>query len=78
MSGLNDGLDVIKLNFEKSSEQLVRSYIDTQNIVGLKIIKSGWSEPQLYHCILEWGEYEDCNYHLYTKEEIKEKYNIDL
>ena len=66
-----------KFDFDKNPTDFeIYSYLDTDGVVGLKIIKSGWDK--LYHCMIEWGEYEDVSYNLLTKEQIKEKYDIEV
>ena len=67
-----------KFSFRKSANTTSFNYNDEDAVIGLKIIKSGWGSPDLYHCILEYGEYGDIDYKLFTKEEIKEKYNIEI
>jgi hypothetical protein len=67
-----------KLNFKKTNDISGFSFWDEDAIVSLLIVKSGWTSPQMYHCILEWGEYTEVDNNLYTSEQIKEKYNIKL
>jgi hypothetical protein len=49
-------------------------YYDKNNIVALCIFISGWENK--YHCVLEWGEYETTDHHLYSAEEIKKYYGV--
>ena len=42
------------------------------------IIKSGWSKPQLYHVIIEYGDYETTDHRLLTLEQINEIYGVQL
>lgn len=74
--------EITKLNFKQSNQinqiNSVLYYDDEDAVCSLLIMKSGWSRPQTYHCILEWGEFEDYNHMLLTKEQIKEKYNIEI
>lgn len=45
----------------------------------IRIIKSGWTKPQMYHVIFETGDYEQSDYlGLKTEIEIKEKWGIEL
>jgi len=64
--------------FEKSEDQSIYKYYDKENVVILFILKSNFSQPTMYHCILEWGEYEDYNHYFLTIEEIEEQFNIKL
>lgn len=66
-----------KFNFKK--EETIGTYIsfyDSDSVCSLKIIQSGWEDK--YHCILEWGEYEDADYELYDKEQIEQRFLITL
>lgn len=66
-----------RYNFVQSKFGELCKYYDRQNIVVLYIFKSGWSYPQMYQCIEEWGEYEESEYHLYTAEDINHIYAIN-
>jgi hypothetical protein len=68
----------LKFNFNKTDDKSGVSFYDEEAIAGLLIIKSGWTSPQLYHCILEWGEYEDYDHELLTKEDIEKKYKVQI
>lgn len=46
--------------------------------IGIHIIRSGWNNPIMYHVLLEFGDYDTTDHHLLTKEQIKEKWNIEL
>ena len=47
-----------KYNFLKTQSNInLYKYYDKENVVALYIFKSGWKD--FYHCILEWGEYEN-------------------
>jgi hypothetical protein len=65
-----------KFNFKKINDISGFSFWDEDAIANLLIIKSGWTSQ--YHCILEWGEYAEVDNNLYTEEQIKEKYNIEI
>lgn len=68
---------MMKFQFKKSDVQGVfLNFYDEEHISSLKILKSGWSG--LYHCIIEWGEYEDADYELYDEERIKERFGIEI
>jgi hypothetical protein len=47
--------------------------------VAIRIVKSGWSTPQQYHVLIEFGDFSDTDYKgLMTADQIKEKYNIKV
>ena len=46
--------------------------------IQIHIFKSGWSKPQLYHTVIEYGEYETTDHRLLTLEQINEIYGVDL
>jgi hypothetical protein len=55
--------------------RFIKQYYDEYNAVVLTIFKSGWRGR--YHCILEWGEFEDTDHKLYSSIEIYEHYGIN-
>lgn len=66
-----------KFNFKKEyQESKLYRYFDKENVIALYIFKSGWSNPQIYNCILEWGEYGDVDHHLYDAIKIDKVYGI--
>lgn len=68
---------MMKFHFKKSDVQGVFiSFYDEDAVCSLKILKSGWNG--LYHCILEWGEYEDADYELYDEERIMERFGVKI
>lgn len=53
------------------------SSTDKENPVCLKVIPSSWTEPQLYHVILEDGEFTKSDYlGEMTKEQIHESFDV--
>jgi hypothetical protein len=46
--------------------------------IGIHILRSGWESPTLYHVLIEFGDFEKTDHHLLTKEQIKEKWNIEF
>lgn len=66
---------VCKYNFSKcKSSNDLHSYYDKENVVSLRIIKSGWKGK--YDCILEWGEYEQADVNVFNGEQIRKYYGI--
>jgi len=68
--------DTLKFKYSPLQKNRIFEYYDEQNIVALHIFKSGWSNPQMYICVLEWGEWGDVDHHLYSAEEIKKQFGI--
>ena len=66
----------VKYNFKRSTCSQIVGYVDLDATASLKIIRSGWDG--LYHCIIEWGDTSDVTYNLYYKEQIKEKYGVEI
>jgi hypothetical protein len=46
--------------------------------IAIHIIKSNWTNPDLYHVIIEFGDYDSADHHLLSKEQIQEKFGIEL
>jgi hypothetical protein len=66
-----------KFNFKKKEKNSgLYIYYDKENVIALYIFKSGWSNPQMYNCILEWGEYGDVDHHFYDAMKIEKVYGI--
>jgi hypothetical protein len=59
---------------DRKESRFVKQYYDNENVVLLTIFESGWKNH--YNCVLEWGEYQDVDYKLYTAQEIYEYYKI--
>lgn len=70
---------MMKSKFTFKKEGTIGTYIsfyDSDSVCSLKIIQSGWRNK--YHCILEWGEYEDVDYELYDKEQIQQRFLVEF
>jgi hypothetical protein len=46
--------------------------------IQIHIIKSGWSKPQMFHVLVEFGDIEQTDYHFMTKEQIKERWDLEF
>ena len=68
--------NIRKFNFNSYKSGTVYSYYDKENVVSIRIFKSGWKGK--YNCILEWGEYETTDSHIYTAEQIYQHYGITI
>lgn len=44
----------------------------------IHVLKSGWSNPQLYHVLVEFGDRMETTVHLLEASQIKEMFNIDV
>ncbi len=62
---------------ETPKETHLNFYLKEEPIC-IKIVKSGWSIPQLYHVIVEWGDYMQTDNHIMDAAQIMEKYDIDV
>ncbi len=70
-------METINPNF-KIHKTFAYSGGDQFEPIGIHIIRSGWSNPALYHVLLEFGDYETTDHYLLMKEQIKEKWNIEF
>lgn len=70
-------METINPNF-KIKKTFAYSGGDQFEPIGIHIIESGWSNPVLYHVLIEFGDYDTADHHLMTKEQIKEKWNLDF
>lgn len=55
---------------------LIISVVDDP--IAVKIIPSGWSNPQMYHVIVEWGDMDQADHHLLDADQIKEQMGIEV
>lgn len=46
--------------------------------IGIKIIPSGWTNPRMYHVLVEWGDREETDYHFLDADQIKAQMDIDI
>lgn len=51
---------------------------DISEPIGIHIIKSGWCNPQLYHVLIEFGDMDQTDHYLLSKEQIQEKWNLEF
>ena len=59
-------------------ESSISIYADNEPIA-VRILRAGWTKPQTYHVLIEFGDTEDTEYKgLFNAEQIKEKYGLDL
>jgi hypothetical protein len=67
-----------KLEAKASMESLISIYADNEPIA-VRILRSGWSKPQTYHVLMEFGDIGTTDYlGVFTSEQIKEKYGIEI
>jgi len=55
----------------------INIWIDDEPVC-VKIIPSGWSEPRMYHLLIEHGDYEKTDYHFVNSDQLKSDFGIDL
>jgi hypothetical protein len=75
LPGKNLGFDW-KLSENTQTAQILMP--TNEEPIQIFIIKSGWSKPQLYHVIIEYGDYETTDHRLLTLEQINEIYGVQL
>jgi hypothetical protein len=66
------------MSFSKHPEITISLYHD-EDPYAIRIIKSGWSKPDLYHVIEEFGDMDLSEYKgTFTSNQIKDKWGIDV
>lgn len=54
-------------------------YLRDDEPIAIRIIPSSWSDPQMYHVLKEYGEYEQTEYlGLFDRNQISEKFMIEI
>ena len=64
-----------------NASKVLSSYLSiwvTGEPLGIRIIPSGWTNPRMYHVLVEWGERDETDYHFLDAEQIKEQMDIDI
>jgi hypothetical protein len=46
--------------------------------IGITIVPSGWSKPQKYHVIVEFGDSDDWDTHFMDADQIMQKFGIEV
>ena len=68
----------IKQEANSFAEISLSAYLKDEPIA-FRFVRSGWSRPQTFHVLIEFGDYSDTTYKgLMTAEQIKEEYGIDM
>lgn len=44
----------------------------------IHVVKSGWSRPQMYHVLVEFGDMEQTDYHFMDSDQIKERFGVEV
>lgn len=69
---------MIKESAKAFMENSVSIYADNEPIA-VRILRAGWTKPQTYHVLIEFGDTEDTEYKgLFNAEQIKEKFGIEV
>jgi hypothetical protein len=69
---------MIKETASAFMENSISIYADNEPIA-VRILRAGWTKPQTYHVLIEFGDTEDTEYKgLFNAEQIKEKYGIEV
>jgi len=64
-----------------NASKALSSYLSiwvTSEPIGIKIIPSGWTDPRMYHVLVEWGDTNETDYHFLDADQIKEQMGIDI
>jgi len=69
---------MIKESAKSFMESSISIYADNEPIA-VRILRAGWTKPQTYHVLIEFGDIGDTEYKgLFDSEQIKEKFGLDL
>ena len=69
---------MIKESANAFMESSISIYADNEPIA-VRILRAGWTKPQTYHVLIEFGDIGDTEYKgLFDSEQIKEKFGLDL
>jgi len=69
---------MIKESAKTFMESSISIYADNEPIA-VRILRAGWTKPQRYHVLIEFGDTGDTEYKgLFDSEQIKEKFGLDL
>jgi len=69
---------MIKESAKTFMESSISIYADNEPIA-VRILRAGWTKPQTYHVLIEFGDIGDTEYKgLFDSEQIKEKFGLDL
>lgn len=74
----NGDIKTVILDLPECKADIVRVYAPSDEPLAFRIIKSGWSKPQRYHVLIEYGDYGQTDYDFLDAEQLKEKYGIDI
>jgi len=66
------------MSWEKRENLQVLTFVWKGEPLCLKILKSGWCIPQMYHVIIEHGDMDEHQTYLYSAKKIKELYDINV
>jgi hypothetical protein len=69
---------MIKESAKSFMESSISIYADNEPIA-VRILRAGWTKPQTYHVLIEFGDTGDTEYKgLFDSEQIKDKFGLDL
>jgi hypothetical protein len=66
------------INMIEANPQPCLTFYEKEEPLAIHIIKSGWSKPQLYHVLVEFGDMMETTYHTLEAEQIAEKFGINI
>ena len=64
-----------------NASKVLSSYLSiwvTGEPLGIRIIPSGWTNPRMYHVLVEWGDRDETDYHFLDADQIKDRMDIDI
>ena len=74
----NGDIKTVILDLPECKSDIVRVYAPSDEPLAFRIMKSGWSKPQQYHVLIEYGDHEQTDYELLDADQIQEKHGIDI
>jgi hypothetical protein len=70
--------ETVALRFIEGHPSPSLTFYEEEEPLGVHIIRSGWSEPQLYHVLTEFGDRMETTYNTLEASQIKEMFSIDV
>lgn len=66
------------INMKEGSPQPCITYYEVEEPLCIQILKSGWSNPQLYHVLVEFGDRMETTYHTLESNQIQDMFGINV
>ncbi len=68
---------VSALELIETTPSVSLTFYEKDEPLAVHILRSGWSNPQLYHVLVEFGDRMETTVHLLEASQIKELFSID-